>query len=411
MRWRWGLGLAILGIGAVLSGRARAAVVCGGADSTGTEGCKIDHTIDPQALCNDGSRPVFSYRPGVGHAAKTWIIWLEGGGSCFNDTSCQQRWFDPTARANTTSIGWVPVDGSGIGSPNPLVSPLSGATTIVLHYCTSDYWNGTKTLPGRTFFDPLKAKSWRFDGLRVARADMKSLAELPGFSAARRIILGGSSAGGVGVTLDANILLPLLPSQAQTVLLNDAGFALDIGQFDRNAPSPYIFPGTPNGFSLVLESEMAAWHAHGNTFCAKNAKTQAQQVNCDNSSYLIQNRFIPVPVFVAESQLDNVQLRYQLCPLTYGECALPTDPASPEGIYAAAFGAAMAGTLVDSPALETYGVVSPDLYAHVILFDTQQFLSPFPVSGGTTNARTALMKWLANPTGPRQLTLGNGPGI
>lgn len=43
-----------------------------------------------QALCNDGTAPVY-YKHLVEDSTE-WFIYLEGGGNCFNETSCELRY-------------------------------------------------------------------------------------------------------------------------------------------------------------------------------------------------------------------------------------------------------------------------------------------------------------------------------
>jgi len=45
----------------------------------------------PLALCNDGSAAMFSIRPGFGAAKNRWMIFLDGGASCYDQASCTER--------------------------------------------------------------------------------------------------------------------------------------------------------------------------------------------------------------------------------------------------------------------------------------------------------------------------------
>ncbi len=45
----------------------------------------------PAAVCNDGSAAAYVLRPGVGAASTRWIISLQGGGECYDQTTCSNR--------------------------------------------------------------------------------------------------------------------------------------------------------------------------------------------------------------------------------------------------------------------------------------------------------------------------------
>jgi hypothetical protein len=224
-------------------------------------------------------------------------------------------------------------------------------------------------------------------------------------------VLGGESAGGIGITITANDILPTLPPAPQILLVNDAGFTLDLGQFDASVPPPYIDPAQPDAFTLSLETGLALWHGRGDVNCAAVAATPQQQVNCINTALLLQTGAIKLPTFVAESQLDTAQIPDELCPAQYGRCSVSSNPASPQGQYATAFGAAMVQNLTGANTAAAYSVTSPDKYMHVILSDAREFVAPYATPTGNTSARLQWTKWIAHPTGPRILSFADGPGV
>jgi hypothetical protein len=390
---------------------AQANVTCGTPDATNTEACSIDPKLAPAALCNDGSQPEFSLRPGTGGGTRTWIIWLEGGGNCTDQASCAARAASPQTSGLITSHNYIAADGTGLLSPDPSINPtLYNATTVVVHYCSSDNWTGAAT-PAAAFNanDPT---TWYFQGRSIALAAINSLQEVRlHFKRADIIVLGGTSAGGAGITLDANDILPILPAARSILLVNDAGFALDIGQFDPTAPSPYISSAQPDSFITNIETAMSLWGGRGDAKCAAAATSQIEQAGCYNTALLLQNGSIPLPSFVAESQLDQVQVTNGLCPTGDPKCPLPVNPALKKGIYVTAFGADMAQTLTAPATQAAYSFVAPDQYMHVIMTDDTAFTSQYQTGTGSFTPSAIWASWYANPSGARLMNISDAPGL
>ena len=392
-------------------GRAQAAVQCGAPDQTGSYVCSIDPALDPAALCNDGSVPKFWVRPGSGVGAANWVIWLQGGGDCADQTACAERAGNIKTARLLTSRGFHATLGYGVLSATGAINPnLFNANTVMVHYCSSDDWSGAYT-PTAAFkaSDPT---TWYFQGRRIALAVINSMNELNlGFSNASLIVLGGSSAGGIGITVDANDILPILPPAHTVLLANDAGFTIDVGQFDITQPPPYMATDTPTAFDVDYTNALSLWHGRGDAKCAAAAATTQQSVACYSTALVLQNNDITVPVFVAESQIDEAQIVRQLCPTIFGQCPVPTNPAWAPGQYATAFGVKMAAALIGSGTAAQYGVASPDVYEHEILDNPETFVDAFAIPGGTTTVRDVWNAWFANVTGPRVVVIGNAPGV
>ena len=226
--------------------------------------------------------------------------------------------------------------------------------------------------------------------------------------AATQIVLGGSSSGGIGIAVTANDILPELPPAPDIRLVEDAGFAMNIGQFDQTAPAPYVYAGHPDAFDALFEAGMALWGGWGDSVCAAAAQTPQDQVAC-YSSNIFRKGYIQLPSFVAESQLDTPQLSDELCAQDNGNCALPHDPQSPQGMYATAFALSMAATLAGDAA-SAYSVFSPDTYLHVMLSNAA-FTRPFAFASGTLTPRDVFDAWLQSDGSLRIVALGTGPGV
>jgi hypothetical protein len=388
-----------------------AAVACNAPNAAGASACFIDPALDPKARCNDGTLPMFWIRPGSGVGASRWLIWLQGGGHCTDQPSCAERAATAGTASLITSNGFTATLGVGVLSSSASENPvLYNANTVNIHYCSSDDWTGSYT--STRAFNPNDPTTWNFQGRRIAQAAINSLRELePSFAFAAFIVFGGTSAGGEGATLVANDVLPLLPPAPSILLANDAGFANEIGQFDASAPSPYIYPAEPNAFFTNFQNAINLWHGRGDAKCAATAQTLQQQINCYNSALILQHGYVSLPTFVAESQIDSAQLSDELCPALYGVCPVPHTATSQQGVYATAFGQAMAAQLTGAGTPAAYWVTSPDAYMHVILQDDVQFIADYPSAAGNVAPRDQWDAWLSNPKGPRVLSFGTGPGV
>lgn len=54
------------------------------------KGEQLADAASKQALCNDGTAPVY-YKHLV-EGSSEYLIYLEGGGGCFNETACELRY-------------------------------------------------------------------------------------------------------------------------------------------------------------------------------------------------------------------------------------------------------------------------------------------------------------------------------
>jgi hypothetical protein len=412
MRSLWIAGFLAVFAACIMPSAAHAGVPqCGSAAKYHTEACSIDTSLNPNALCNDGSIPAFWYRPGTGSGINTWVIWIGGGGNCESQASCANRVSTPGGRALISSRGFQATPGKGVTSYYSNINPmLYNANVMYADYCSSDTWTGSKR--GTGTFDVNNSDTWNFEGRPIAISAVKSLMELaPSIQSATEIIIGGDSSGGIGITEVANDILPLLPASATKLFVNDAGFSLDIGQLDLNIASPYIYPDHPNAFEADVQQRLSYWNARGDVICDASATTPTQHANCYNSSYILQNGYIAIPSFVAQSQIDPSQVTQEECPTLYGNCPVSHMPTTKPGVYTTAFGAQMAALIVGAGTPASYTAYSPDTYIHVLLNDNTDFTTPLPFPQGNLAPRDVFDAWLANPTATRVLDMATGPGV
>ncbi len=406
--------LACLLVAPLLPGAARAAggVNCY-ATKAGATACTVDPSLNAAALCNDGTQPAFWYRPGAGAGATRWVFWFEGGDQCADQPTCATRAVKQPSLV--TSNGFMPGQGQGLLSSSATMSPLLyNANIVFMHYCSSDTWAGARAPSVTTGFAGNDPNTWSFQGHAVANVQVQSVAELaPGLSQASEILIGGSSAGGVGATVNVNALLGLLPKlpAGKILFANDAGFALDVGQYEASyTKPPYAYTGHPNFFEMTLPAWLAFWNGSGDPACL--AQQPAQTTNCYDTAYVLDNGYIALPSFVAESQLDQAQLHDEICPEgSAPSCKLSTNPKSKVGIYETYFATQMAQALTASGTPATFSFYAPDDLEHVILENNTAFTLSTAFPDGVHTAQKVFDGWLANPTGARITLLGNGPGV
>lgn len=107
-------------------------------------------SADTSAVCNDGTSPVYYKR--LNTTSSVWLIYLEGGGFCFDEESCEERFEDLTYDV-TGSFEVVPKSLilHGILSNDCTVNPhFCAANIFYLHYCSSDMWLGEQEIIGQS---------------------------------------------------------------------------------------------------------------------------------------------------------------------------------------------------------------------------------------------------------------------
>ena len=57
----------------------------------------FDLSKHPEALCNDGTPSGYYWKEAPKDAAPLWIVFLESGGWCYDQTSCGKRSVDQTS--------------------------------------------------------------------------------------------------------------------------------------------------------------------------------------------------------------------------------------------------------------------------------------------------------------------------
>jgi hypothetical protein len=162
-----------------------------------------------EGACNDGSQAgVYSHR--TPYQAKRIILFLQGGGFCFDANSCNARW--QQWPDGMSSKNWS----TNAGLPSGGLLSLNESDLYYFRYCSSDSWSGNTSLSPRNGFV--------FQGGQIVRSAVKRLID---FSRSRDVIFAGASAGAEGIYPHADWLQTMLGSTANVRVLSDSGFFLD----------------------------------------------------------------------------------------------------------------------------------------------------------------------------------------
>ena len=160
--------------------------------------------------CRDGSETGIGLR--LQANATGLLIYLEGGGACFNDASCDGN--PKKATASQFSIWVTAIGQKGIFSTDKDANPVRTWHAVYVPYCTGDLHGGNAP------DNPVGSTEKNF----VGHANMSKVLDLiaPYFSDMDQVLLCGSSAGGVGATLNFAQTVAAFGS-TPVALINDSG--------------------------------------------------------------------------------------------------------------------------------------------------------------------------------------------
>jgi hypothetical protein len=160
--------------------------------------------------CMDGSETGIGVN--LSDTSKDVVIVLEGGGACFDELTCtagtiHQDGFDKT----TFSVVMGGMGFSGILNRNLSINPLRDWNYVFVPYCTGDVHAGNNPNgPGHRMHV----------GFENIRRDLQRI--VPTFAQASRVVLTGSSAGGVGAGFNYDQVQRAF-GETPVLLLDDSG--------------------------------------------------------------------------------------------------------------------------------------------------------------------------------------------
>jgi len=180
----------------------------------------------PGAACADGTQTGFAVNPAAS-ASKDVLIFLEGGGACWDGTSC----WGPVSTSFYVATGY----GQAAFATDPQVAaiylldrtnasnPFADKNIVYVPYCTGDVFSGSRV----TSLDYLGiSHETHFVGYENLTIYLRYVAAT--FPDAERVWLAGDSAGGFGAALNFEHVQNALPGTRVDVL-DDSGQPIQPG--------------------------------------------------------------------------------------------------------------------------------------------------------------------------------------
>ncbi|RAL47409.1 hypothetical protein DM860_013374 [Cuscuta australis] len=259
------------------------------------------------AVCLDGSPPAYHLDPGHDSGINNWLIQLEGGGWCNNETTCLSR---KKTRLGSSLYMGKQLAFSGLLGNNPLLNPdFYNWNRVKIRYCDGSSFTGDVDAVNHE-------TNLHFRGARVFLAVMADLLD-NGLKDAENAILSGCSAGGLASILHCDSFSALLPMGAKTKCLADAEKAI-CGSFVSllkkvwtpcNRTDISHAPHIEQFFSDIVTT-------HGS---ARNLP-QSCTLRLDDPSlcFFPQNvvQHVRTPLFIINAAYDSWQIRNILAPAT-----------------------------------------------------------------------------------------------
>jgi hypothetical protein len=175
----------------------------------------------PGTMCSDGSPTGLAVNPGP-EGSTDVLVFLTGGGACWNEAPCYNAGGFPTGLATAGPYGQaqfqadLPKAAGTILDRTVTGSPFGGATLVFIPYCTGDVHWGNAATKYPLGLGPV----WHHAGEPNLTADVAWLvANLP---APAKIVVSGSSAGGYGSLLAHDLARTAWPN-AKGYLIDDSG--------------------------------------------------------------------------------------------------------------------------------------------------------------------------------------------
>lgn len=259
----------------------------------------FDSSINSLAVCNDGTTGAYFYSPSLNNEmADTIVIMLPGGGQCYDEQSCADRWqvSGPTYMSSTGFSSTI--EKAGILDTNPSLSPLWAAQKAVLGYCSSDGYMGDVGASPDTW-------NWNFRGQRLVAAMVGDLVRRGRVTSRSTILLAGASAGARGMMTLADTIIPsLLPDGAKIGVFLDSPYYIDI--------VPYVDLTFFAGFAYEEQNK----RLHDNTSAVLSpacleGRSEDKAWQCQFGQYRLPS-LTTLPYLLIASQFDSYQLSNNL---------------------------------------------------------------------------------------------------
>ena len=186
--------------------------------------CRLYWNSVPKSwgTCNDGSEFGFYSQLNPGQYSSTIIIFLQGGGYCFDEISCGLRWKNQNNLMSSKSF-----DKNYLGPWGLFNNVIEKADSFYFPYCTSDSWSGNVSSTNL---------GYSFNGAKLLRNIFQNKLNFSR-SLDQRVLFAGGSAGAEGLYPHVDWLDQHLKQNYarsfELVPIFDSGFFLDNKPFKQ----------------------------------------------------------------------------------------------------------------------------------------------------------------------------------
>lgn len=289
------------------------------------------------ALCLDGSPPLYYFSPGWGDGADKYQLHMEGesldpisfgahqgvvgGAWCGSAEECYGWWGFRSTYADPDTLPWDFQAQTGYFNRSSPLNSMGNWNYVFIRYCDGWSFASNRDLPSTIH---VHNSSGDFNvtvhsrGLSVLAAVRTDLLSNRGMSHASDVVVGGCSAGGMAVYLHCDAwatAIAAVSPDTRTVCLADSGWF----------PLVPDTPPFPSSWFNGVWSGGFVWH---NATAALSLECLAAQPNT-SSAWLcnmpeVAAPFIHTPLFAYQSRFDSFQIfNMERC------IPMPPDPASP----------------------------------------------------------------------------------
>ena len=292
---------------------------------------ELQLTLLENTHCLDGSPAGYYYRAAT-TSPNLFVIFLQGGGACDDETKCKQR----SHSALGTSTKWLKTN-NGQKSPflqtSEVINPdFYGAHHVYVAYCSGDAHKGTQTSATSTTY------GFWFSGSVNFKSIVEDLKAKRGLGDATHVLLTGTSAGAEGTFHQVDRLQSYLAPGVVVKAAPVSGWFMpaETGDFDGKGPLPtkksFAPPANYSAFKsgVVPEPSNASFQAmakheiqlKGDGYvlpaCAADHPDDIFVCLTADTFY----HYVKAPVFVIENRFDKYALEQ--------EEGFPDDHSGPE---------------------------------------------------------------------------------
>ena len=271
-------------------------------------------TAVENALCLDGSPPLYYISPGWGDGADKWQLHHEGGAWCGSAEECYGWWGYRSTLVDPDVMAPTAMDNMGYFNRSSESNSMYNWNFVFIRYC--DGWSFATDLDQPQFITNSSGANItiNFRGLAVLNAVREDLLANRGLAAATDLVVGGCSAGGLAVFLHCDEWAARVAKAnpaTNTVCLADSGWFPLVPA--TGFPSTWFNGVWQRGISLNISSAL-------NPACL--ADNAASPWLCGMAE--VAALYISTPLFLYQSQYDSFQIfNMERC------IPMPPDPTSP----------------------------------------------------------------------------------